>query len=58
MKGRTVLIIAHCLSTFKDSDRVILLEQGEIVENGHHDQLIKNRDGIYFKLVEKQLSLK
>jgi ABC-type multidrug transport system fused ATPase/permease subunit len=58
MKGRTVLIIAHRLSTVKDSDRVILLEQGEIVEEGHHDELIKNRDGIYFKLVEKQLSLK
>ncbi|MGB3210455.1 MAG: ABC transporter transmembrane domain-containing protein, partial [Desulforhopalus sp.] len=56
MKGRTVLIIAHRLSTVKDSDRVILLDRGEIVEEGHHDQLIKNRDGIYFKLVQKQLS--
>lgn len=56
MKGRTVLIIAHRLSTVKDSDRVILLEQGEIVEEGHHEELIKNRDGIYFKLVQKQLS--
>ena len=56
MIGRTVLIIAHRLSTVKDTDRVIVLEQGEIVEEGQHDQLIKNQEGIYFNLVEKQLS--
>jgi len=56
MKGRTVLIIAHRLSTVKDTDRVIVLDQGEIVEEGHHDQLIKNQDGMYFNLVQKQLS--
>lgn len=56
MKGRTVLIIAHRLSTVKDTDRVIVLDHGEIVEEGHHDQLIKNTDGMYFNLVQKQLS--
>lgn len=56
MIGRTVLIIAHRLSTVKDTDRVIVLDQGEIVEEGQHDQLIKNQEGIYFNLVEKQLS--
>ena len=56
MKGRTVLIIAHRLSTVKGTDRVILLDLGEIVEEGHHDELIKNQEGIYFKLVQKQLS--
>jgi ATP-binding cassette subfamily B protein len=56
MKGRTVLIIAHRLSTVKDTDRVIVLEQGKIVEEGHHDQLITNQDGMYFNLVQKQLS--
>ena len=56
MKGRTVLIIAHRLSTVKGTDRVILLDLGEIVEEGHHDELIKNQDGIYYKLVQKQLS--
>ena len=56
MKGRTVLIIAHRLSTVKDTDRVIVLNKGVIVEEGHHDELIKNQDGIYFNLVQKQLS--
>lgn len=56
MKGRTVLIIAHRLSTVKDTDRVIVLDHGEIVQEGHHDQLIKNQDGMYFNLVQKQLS--
>jgi ATP-binding cassette subfamily B protein len=56
MKGRTVLIIAHRLSTVKDTDRVIVLNKGVIVEEGHHDELIKNQSGIYFNLVQKQLS--
>ncbi|MFT5726767.1 MAG: ABC-type multidrug transport system fused ATPase/permease subunit [Desulforhopalus sp.] len=56
MHGRTVLIIAHRLSTVKDTDRVIVLDQGEIVEEGHHNELIKNQDGMYFNLVQKQLS--
>jgi ATP-binding cassette subfamily B protein len=57
MKGRTVLIIAHRLSTVKNTDRIIVLDQGKIVEEGHYDQLIKNQDGIYFNLVQKQLSI-
>jgi ABC-type multidrug transport system fused ATPase/permease subunit len=40
----------------KDTDRVIVLDQGDIVEEGHHDQLIQNQDGMYFNLVQKQLS--
>jgi ABC-type multidrug transport system fused ATPase/permease subunit len=56
MKDRTVLIIAHRLSTVKDTDRVIVLNKGVIVEEGHHDELIKNQGGIYFNLVQKQLS--
>jgi ABC-type multidrug transport system fused ATPase/permease subunit len=56
MKGRTVLIIAHRLSTVKDTDRVIVLDQGEIVEEGRHDDLITSQNGLYFTLVQKQLS--
>jgi ATP-binding cassette subfamily B protein len=57
MKGRTVLIIAHRPSTVKDTDRVIVLSEGEIVEEGHHNDLIKRPDGVYFQLVQKQLSV-
>jgi len=56
MKGRTVIIIAHRLSTVKNTDRVIVLNKGVIVEEGHHDELIKNQDGMFFNLVQKQLS--
>ncbi len=39
-KGRTVLIIAHRLSTVRHCDRIITIEQGRIVEDGTHDELI------------------
>lgn len=56
MKGRTVLIIAHRLSTVRNTDRVIVLSEGEIIEEGHHHDLINKTDGVYFQLVQKQLA--
>ncbi len=53
MQGRTTLVIAHRLSTVKDAHRVVVLEQGKIVQSGTHDELL-NHDGIYKRLVEKQ----
>ena len=47
--GRTVLIIAHRLSTVRTADRIITLEAGRIVEDGSHDQLIRS-NGRYAKL--------
>jgi subfamily B ATP-binding cassette protein HlyB/CyaB len=41
-KGRTVLIIAHRLSTVRHCDRIITIEQGRIVEEGKHDDLIRS----------------
>ncbi|XP_053314465.1 ATP-binding cassette sub-family B member 10, mitochondrial [Spea bombifrons] len=54
MEGRTVLIIAHRLSTIQNADSVAVLDQGQIVENGKHEELLKNRDGVFSKLMEKQ----
>ncbi|HBV02837.1 ABC transporter ATP-binding protein [Mammaliicoccus lentus] len=48
-KGRTTLAIAHRLSTIQDADQILVLNKGEIVERGTHDELIK-QDGIYHKM--------
>ncbi len=55
-KGKTVLIIAHRLSTVKNADQIIVLKNGEIVETGNHQQLVNNK-GDYFNLVKNQLEL-
>ncbi|EMS50568.1 ABC transporter B family member 25 [Triticum urartu] len=56
MKGRTVLVIAHRLSTVKSADTVAVISEGQIVERGTHDELLE-RDGIYTALVKRQLQL-
>ena len=54
MRGRTSLVIAHRLSTVRHADRILVLNHGQIVESGSHDELIA-RDGTYRLLVETQL---
>jgi len=54
--GKTVIIIAHRLSTVKNADRIIVLEHGEIAETGNHHSLSKQK-GKYFELVKNQLEL-
>lgn len=55
-QGRTVVIVAHRLSTVKNADQIIVLNNGEIVEKGKHRELIK-KNGIYFELIRNQLEL-
>lgn len=55
-KGKTVLVIAHRLSTVKNADQIIVLEQGRIVEIGHHAELAATK-GAYYELVKNQLEL-
>jgi ATP-binding cassette, subfamily B, bacterial len=55
-KGRTVVVVAHRLSTVKNADQIVVLDKGEIVENGTHNELIKLK-GHYYKLVKNQLEL-
>ncbi|CAF3881045.1 unnamed protein product [Rotaria sordida] len=52
-QGRTTLIIAHRLSTILNADKIIVMQQGEIVEEGDHDSLMKAQ-GVYFDLVKQQ----
>ena len=54
MKGKTSILISHRVSTIKNADKIIVLEQGRIVEQGTHRQLIENRNS-YFELYNKQL---
>lgn len=55
-KGKTVLKIAHRLSTVKNADQIIVLQSGCIVEIGSHDELVKNKSN-YYHLVKNQLEL-
>ena len=53
MKNRTSIVIAHRLSTIRYADDIIVMKDGQIVEEGNHDQLIKN-NGIYAGLCAMQ----
>ena len=55
MKGRTTLMIAHRLSTIRNADRIIVLVDGEIVEEGNHEALIEKK-GEYFRLYNMQFT--
>ena len=55
LKGRTAVIIAHRLSTIMRADKILVLYDGSIVEQGRHEELV-DRKGMYFQLVQKQLS--
>jgi ATP-binding cassette, subfamily B, bacterial HlyB/CyaB len=55
LKGRTAVIIAHRLSTIMRADKILVLYEGKIVEQGRHDELVERR-GMYYELVQKQLS--
>ena len=56
LEGRTSFVIAHRLSTVRDADLILVLEQGRLVEQGTHDDLMK-RQGLYYFLVSQQLGL-
>lgn len=55
LKGRTVLIIAHRLSTIERADRIIVINGGTVIEQGRHLELIQNTDGLYSRLVQRQM---
>lgn len=55
-KGKTVIIVAHRLSTVVDADNIIVLDKGHVVEEGTHQQLVK-KQGVYYTLVKNQLEL-
>ena len=56
MKNKTVLVIAHRLSTVRNADKIVVVNHGEIAEVGTHEQLIRKKNGIYSSLYNAQLS--
>jgi subfamily B ATP-binding cassette protein MsbA len=56
-RGRTTLVIAHRLATVRDADRIVVLESGCVVQQGTHDGLLGDPDGLYARLVRSQAFL-
>ena len=55
-KGRTVVTVAHRLSTVKNADQIIVIDKGRIVERDNHERLIANKHK-YYELIRNQLEL-
>ena len=55
-KGRTVVIVAHRLSTVQNADNIIVLDEGKVIEEGTHKELTEKK-GAYYTLVKNQLEL-
>jgi ABC-type multidrug transport system fused ATPase/permease subunit len=51
----TVIIVAHRLSTVRSADRIFVIREGQVVEEGSHDDLIDNPDGAYSALIRRQM---
>ncbi len=56
MQGRSTLIIAHRLNTVKSADRILVLKNGQIVQEGKHEELSKITDGFYYQLLQRQFN--
>ena len=54
MQGRTSVLIAHRISTIKNADKIIVMEEGKIVEQGTHNELL-NQGGVYAEMYQNQL---
>ena len=55
-KGRTTLVVAHRLSTIKNSDEIYVIEDGQIIEHGPHNELLKDDNGAYSQLYKAQFN--
>ena len=56
MQNKTVFVIAHRLSTIKNADKIAVINEGELVELGTHDELLQNENGFYKRLYEMQFA--
>jgi len=53
MRDRTTIVIAHRLSTVQDADKIVVIEQGHVVEQGRHEELLE-REGVYYRLYTRR----
>ena len=56
MQGRTSLVIAHRLATVLKADRIVVLDEGHVIDQGRHEDLLR-RGGLYARLAELQFNL-
>jgi ATP-binding cassette subfamily B multidrug efflux pump len=56
-KNRTSIVIAHRLATIVNADKIIVMEKGQIVEQGSHQELVQKQDGYYKNLYESQFAV-
>ena len=56
MENRTSIVIAHRLSTIQDMDRILVLEQGQIAEEGTHEELLQKK-GRYYELYQRSMGM-
>ena len=57
LAGRTSIVIAHRLSTVQHADRILVLDNGKLIEEGPHTELLRNTEGIYKRLYELQFQI-
>ena len=55
MEGRTTFVIAHRLSTIRNADKILVLKDGDIIEQGNHDELLEQK-GFYSELYQSQFA--